>query len=204
MSEMVPENILHNLDVLHENLVHYNPVVARLIQMGEDLSFTKWPAKENGPLAIEGGLVIHSVEVAMRMMQLHRVLDPRMKLMPLYSVMLVGLYHDIGKCGVEKYAYFQQLPATEDGVLKVRWQETALARTQGHAGLGLSLFDRAGVPLSEEERGAIALHAGQQLHPDDAIPLATLLFFANKWQNWFVRERELSEYAERQGHTGRS
>lgn len=184
MSEL-PEHICHNLETLHENLLHYNPVVGRLIQLAEQLDFGRWPSQESGPLAVEGGLAIHSVETAMVMMKLHRALDPRMQEIPPYSVMLVGLFHDIGKCGVEKYPHWEEVPGEEE----TRWQVTHMAKTQGHALLGVSLFERAGVPLSKEELEAVLGHS-VSLNGRRPGQLETLLYFANAWANARHREDE--------------
>lgn len=192
MSDAVPEHICHNLEMLQENLLHYNPVVGRLIQLTDQLGFAEWPSQENGPLAIRGGLLTHSVETAMVMVKLHRTFDPRMQMMPPYSVMLVGLFHDVGKCGVEKYPFFEQAMVREGSstVPTLPWRLTAMAKTEGHETLGLSLFDRAGVPLSDDERAAITEHTGTLDGHQGAAPLTMLLHFANMWSNARHREGE--------------
>jgi len=179
MKETVPEHIAHNLDILQENIIHYNPVAARVIQLAETLDFGEWPARSRGHLAIPGGLVIHSVETAMLMMKLHRAVDPGFRKIPPYSVMLVGLFHDLGKCGVEKYPYFE-VGARGEG----SWKISHMGKKEGHAAFGLSLFERAGVELSKAEYVAIAKHGYNKKDPAGrGEPLARLLCFANLWAN---------------------
>ena len=189
MSEL-PEHIAHNLATLQENLIHYNPVVSRLIQLAEQLGFGDWPSSADGRLAVPGGLVIHSVETAMAMMKLHRAVDPRMMRLGPYAVMLVGLFHDVGKCGVEKYPHWEEVPDKRDGRSgdSMRWQETRLAKSQGHGALGISLFERAGVPLSTDEGDAVRDHGfgDEGRKPGE---LGMLLRFANTWTNASYEER---------------
>lgn len=62
---------------------------------------TSWltaPADTEGPLAIEKGLLIRSVGVAL---QLLRIKDTLMPQLDEESAVIIGLFHDVGKVGIE-------------------------------------------------------------------------------------------------------
>lgn len=162
----------HNYDVLKDNLMHYQPTVGRLITLAEMLGFSKLPGAMEGVYACEGGLVVHSVHTALVMKRLHRVMDSRCQMVTPYSAMLVGLFHDVGKCGVEGYPYFE--PRGEG-----QWKVSRLGEKQGCVDLGLSLFERAGVPLTADEIAAIMTHNDEDESPER--PLSVLLWTANQW-----------------------
>lgn len=67
---------------------------------------TAWltaPASTKGPLACEKGLLIRSVSVAK---QLLRIKDTLMPQLDEESAIIIGLFHDVGKVGVEGKPYY--------------------------------------------------------------------------------------------------
>jgi len=169
---MEPGPLQHNYEVLKDNLLHYQPAVGRLIALAEMLGFSTLPGETEGVYAREGGLVEHSVHAALVMMRLHRSLDRHCQLVAPESAILVALFHDVGKCGVENYPYFE---SRGDGA----WKVSRLGESQGHEDLGLSLFERAGVPLTEVEVAAIMEHS--DVEETAERPLSILLWTANRW-----------------------
>ena len=97
-----------NVDTLYEQLKA--AIVKRKTEFDHFIDFlenrTSWltsPAEVKGPLACEKGLLIRSVAVAK---QLLRIKDTIMPQLDEESAIIIGLFHDVGKVGVEGKPYF--------------------------------------------------------------------------------------------------
>ncbi len=97
-----------NVDELYSQLKA--AVVKRKTEFDNFIDFlenrTSWltaPADVEGPLACEKGLLIRSVAVTK---QLLRIKDTLMPQLDEESAIIIGLFHDVGKVGVEGKPYF--------------------------------------------------------------------------------------------------
>ncbi len=97
-----------NVDELYNQLKA--AVVKRKTEFDHFIDFlenrTNWlsaPAELEGPLAIEKGLLIRSVAVTK---QLLRIKDTIMPQLDEESAIIIGLFHDVGKVGIEGKPYF--------------------------------------------------------------------------------------------------
>lgn len=97
-----------NVDELYSQLKA--AVVKRKTEFDNFIDFlenrTSWltaPAATEGPLACEKGLLIRSVSVTK---QLLRIKDTLMPQLDEESAIIIGLFHDVGKVGVEGKPYF--------------------------------------------------------------------------------------------------
>ena len=97
-----------NVDTLYEQLKA--AIVKRKTEFDHFIDFlenrTSWltaPAEIKGSLACEKGLLIRSVAVAK---QLLRIKDTIMPQLDEESAIIIGLFHDVGKVGVEGKPYF--------------------------------------------------------------------------------------------------
>lgn len=98
----------NNVDELYAQLKA--AVVKRKTEFDNFIDFlenrTSWltaPADVEGPLACEKGLLIRSVAVTK---QLLRIKDTLMPQLDEESAIIIGLFHDVGKVGVEGKPYF--------------------------------------------------------------------------------------------------
>ena len=119
-----------NVDELYNQLKA--AVVKRKTEFDHFIDFlenrTNWltaPADIEGPLACEKGLLIRSVAVTK---QLLRIKDTIMPQLDEESAIIIGLFHDVGKVGIEGKPYFLV-------------KEAPLAASSGSA-LGLSFSTR--------------------------------------------------------------
>ena len=97
-----------NVDTYYEQLKA--AVVKRKTEFDHFIDFlenrTNWltaPAELEGPLACEKGLLIRSVAVTK---QLLRIKDTIMPQLDEESAIIIGLFHDVGKVGIEGKPYF--------------------------------------------------------------------------------------------------
>lgn len=97
-----------NVDALYSELK--DAIIKRKQEFDHFIDFlenrTAWltaPADTTGPLAIEKGLLIRSVAVTK---QLLRIKDTLMPQLDEESAIIMGLFHDVGKVGVEGKPYF--------------------------------------------------------------------------------------------------
>lgn len=116
--------ILPMVDITKDNVMeHYNnlksSIIKRKTEFDHFIDFlenrTSWltaPADVTGPLACEKGLLIRSVAVTK---QLLRIKDTLMPQLDEESAIIIGLFHDVGKVGVEGkplYIEEQKAPTT--------------------------------------------------------------------------------------------
>lgn len=76
------------------------------IFLREKTSWVTSPASTRFHLACEGGLIIHSVNVANTLLKLRDLLAPELSK---ESCVIAALYHDIGKIGMPGKPYYRQM-----------------------------------------------------------------------------------------------
>lgn len=99
MSEVTKDNVDEIYDTLKASVVKRKTEFDHFIDFLENR--TSWltaPADTDGPLAIEKGLLIRSVGVAK---QLLRIKDTLMPQLDEESAIIIALFHDVGKVGIE-------------------------------------------------------------------------------------------------------
>jgi len=149
-------------------------------------SETEWlgaPASTRFHLAVPGGLLEHSLNVAETMLKLKEVLAPEISS---ESCVLVALFHDLGKVGMPGQPYYLPNPS--------RWhvenRGTAYIVNQDLVHLDVptrSLFLLAQhIPLSDEEAQAVRYHDGQHVPENQSVAhreskLTLLLQYADSW-----------------------
>lgn len=190
-----------NVDELYADLK--SKIIKRKTEFDHFVDFlenrTSWmtaPANIDGPLAHEKGLLIHSVGVAK---QLLRVKDSLMPQLDDESAIIVALFHDVGKVGVEGKPLF----LVEEKV------------TTSALGLGLGrnitsssyIINPKLVPMSVGVRSLFLVSQYMLLSDDEAqaicyqesncdingkeMPLAMVLEVANKWQTKIYESDEM-------------
>jgi len=152
-------------------------------------SETSWltsPASTRFHLCIEKGLLIHSVGVTANALKIKKLLAPDISD---ESVIIVSLFHDIGKVGYPGKPYY--LPNKDDWEVKsgVHYIKNDEIITMNIAVRSLYLVSQY-VPLSEEEAQAIVAHDG--IYPVNGgvinldyhhkeCRLQMIVHFADKW-----------------------
>lgn len=134
-----------------------------------------------------GGLLTHSVGVCTTALELHKVLMPDY---PKDSVILVSLFHDLGKVGniydqgsSPRYTYDVYKSGTKAGQVKFSYNKYMTVMPLAVLSLySLSKF----VDLTEDEAQAIVGHDGQFIPENQSLahnetPLLTMLHFADYW-----------------------
>ncbi len=147
---------------------------------------TTWltsPASTRYHLNIEGGLLVHSVNVTETLLRLRPVMAPGLSE---ESCALVGLFHDAGKVGMPGKPYYIPNPNEwEAGKLDKKYRINPDLVTMGIGARSLYLISKY-VPLSDEESQAIAYHDGLFVPEGQSIlhheqPLTLLLHWADCW-----------------------
>lgn len=190
-----------NVDELYADLK--SKIIKRKTEFDHFIDFlenrTSWmtaPASIEGSLAHEKGLLIHSVGVAK---QLLRIKDTLMPQLDDESAIIVAMFHDVGKVGVEGKPLF----LVEEKV------------TTSALGLGLGrnitsssyIVNPKLVPMSVGVRSLFLVSQYMLLSDDEAqaicyqesacdikgkeMPLAMILDVANKWQTKIYENDEL-------------
>lgn len=125
------------------------PGTESLLYYLEERDFYTAPASRSHHHSCEGGLVIHSIEVYQRALelrernpQLHDYLEPD-------SVCICALLHDL--CKTKLYRL------DENGKYTISRRQV----TGGHGRLSLAKLDKVGYELTEDERHAIRWHMGR-------------------------------------------
>jgi len=147
---------------------------------------TTWltsPASTRFHLAVERGLLTHSVGVAESLLRFREFLAPSISE---ESCVIVGLFHDVGKLGVPGKPYY--LPNENAWLVKNRgicYKTNPSVVTMGLAVRSLYLILQY-IPLSEAEAQAITYHDGQYIDDNKIIahreePLTLLLHWADYW-----------------------
>ncbi|MGB9561271.1 MAG: HD domain-containing protein [bacterium] len=158
-------------------------VNALIRYLKKDGEYFKAPASrsEDHHLPYPGGLLEHSVNVAEYMLKLREILAPEL---PIDSVIIVGLFHDVGKIGsMGKPLYIPNPKKTERKEQPYVYNLELVRMAVPIRSLYILLrFIR----LSEEEVQAICYHDGQYVPENEIVahyehPLTLLVHFADFW-----------------------
>ena len=146
----------------------------------EETTWLKCPASSKYHLAMEGGLLIHSIMVTLTLLRLRQALAPDLDMA---SCLLCGIFHDVRKLGEPGKPLY--VPAQGQ---KKRYQDFEISQAPVAMGYGLrSLFLISQmVKLSHEEAQAIAYHDGQYIPDNEVVAmkeetLTLLLHYADLW-----------------------
>ena len=165
--------------------------VARFVEWLErETNYFTSPASSRYHLAMEGGLLIHSVTVTEILLKLKEVLYPSIED---ESCVIVGLFHDLGKVGYPGKPLYIPNPDEQSRPQRpyVRNPELVSMSIPARSLYLISSF----IPLSAEEAQAIMYHDGQYLPANREIagkeePLTLLINYADSWAS-FVVEKEM-------------
>ncbi len=140
----------------------------------QETTWLQSPASTRYHLAVEKGLLMHSVGVAWNLLEMRGTLMPQLDE---ESAIICALFHDTGKLGMpEKPLYLK-------GSTGYYYNPLTVAMGLGVRSLYLvSKF----ITLSDEEAQAIAYHDGQYVEGNKIVahkecPLTVLLHFADYW-----------------------
>ncbi len=150
---------------------------------------TNWltaPASSRYHLAIEKGLLIHSVGVTLNALALKNMLAPDISD---ESITLVALFHDVGKVGYPHKPYYLPNEKINEASNGHRYKTNPEIVHTSHAVRSLYLISQY-LPLTEQEVQAIVAHDG--LYPlhggvnnldyhHRECRLQMILHFADKW-----------------------
>jgi len=150
---------------------------------------TSWltaPASNRFHLAIEKGLLLHAVGVAINALAIKKLLAPDISD---ESIILVALFHDVGKVGYPNKPYYLPNENVEEIERGIRYKTNPAIVHTSHAIRSLYLITKF-VPITEQEVQAIVAHDG--LYPlhggvnnldfhHRECRLQMILHFADKW-----------------------
>ena len=171
------------------------PGVKELAAYLEKHGLFKAPASTKYHLCIEGGLLIHSVNVVKLALELKEKLMPEKSE---ESIILCALFHDAHKVtdGFGHSTYDKNNSATQDKQ-PYFWNTKQLGYGGGHkSALLISKF----VDLTQDELQAIAYHDGPFVPAWDDIksdpyPLTLLVHYADMWSTWVVEKVKNRNYS---------
>ena len=156
-------------------------------------SETEWlraPASTRFHLAVPGGLLEHSLNVAETMLTMKTMLAPELSS---ESCVLVALFHDLGKVGMPGKPYY--LPNPSRWYVENRGIAYIVNRDLVHLDVPTrSLFLLAQhITLSDEEAQAIRYHDGQHVPENQSVAhreskLTLLLQYADNWSGEILEE----------------
>lgn len=160
---------------------------------------TSWltaPASISGTLAHEKGLLIHSVGVAK---QLLRIKDTMMPQLDDESAIIVALFHDVGKVGIEGKPLFlveEKVTPSALGLGLGRSVTTSFyienpKLVQMSVGVRSLFLVSQYMLLSDDEAQAICYQSNHGDIADREMPLTMLLEMANKWQAKIYENEEM-------------
>ncbi|MBP5491945.1 MAG: HD domain-containing protein [Clostridiales bacterium] len=192
-----------NVDELYNDLK--SKIIKRKTEFDHFIDFlenrTSWltaPAEIEGPLAFEKGLLIHSVGVAK---QLLRIKDTLMPQLDDESAIVMALFHDVGKVGVEGKPLFllEEKSTTSTLGLSFGGRSLSVAPTYSinpklvHMSVGVrSLFLVSQyMLLSDDEAQAISYQEDMQLIDGKENPYTMILQAANNWQTKIYENEEV-------------
>lgn len=191
-----------NVDELYNDLK--SKIIKRKTEFDHFIDFlenrTSWltaPAELEGPLAFEKGLLIHSVGVAK---QLLRIKDTLMPQLDDESAIIMALFHDVGKVGVEGKPLFLLEERSTTSTLGLSFGKAlSVAPTYTinpklvHMSVGVrSLFLVSQyMLLSDDEAQAISYQGDMELVDGKENPFTMILQTANKWQTKIYENEEV-------------
>ncbi len=182
-----------DIDFLYKELKYR--IVSRREEFDQLTDFlenkTEWlqaPASTKYHLAIEKGLLIHSIGVAYQLLKIKDALLPGVSD---ESCIICGLFHDIGKLGTPEHPLYKK---AFNG-----YYYNPDTITMGLGVRSLFLVSQF-IPLLDDEAQAICYHDGQYIPENEIIahketPLALLLHYADYWQaHMYEDERRYNKY----------
>lgn len=179
-----PKLLMERYDVLKRRVVSRQEPFLRFMQFLEgETTWLTSPASTRYHLAVERGLLAHSVGVADTLLQFSRFLAPAI---PEESCVITGLLHDVGKLGMAGRPLY--IPNDNEWQLRnqgIRYRINQEVTAMGLAVRSLYLVAQY-IPLSDEEAQAIAYHDGQYVEENRVVahkesPLTLLLHWADYW-----------------------
>ena len=191
--------LTHRYKVLKQKITDRKESFDRFVDLLENK--TTWltsPASTRYHLAVECGLLKHSVGVAETILRFREFLAPSISE---ESCVIVGLFHDVGKLGVPDKPYY--LPNDNAWLVKNRgicYKTNPDVVAMGLAVRSLYLLLQY-ISLSETEAQAIAYHDGQYIDDNRVVahkeaPLTLLLHWADYWTAHIYeegREKQLQQ-----------
>lgn len=146
------------------------------------------PASTKYHLCVEGGLVIHSINVAKLALELKKSLLPSASD---ESVILCALFHDCHKVtdGFSNPTYIKnEINGTEKQ--PYLWNKNQFSFSGAHKSL---LIISKFIELTQDEMQAIAYHDGPYVDAwqdiaSDPYPLTFLIHFADLWSTWVTEK----------------
>ncbi len=150
---------------------------------------TNWlsaPASSRYHLSIPQGLLIHSVGVTLNALRIKQLIAPDIED---ESMIIVSLFHDVGKVGYPGKPYYLKNTENQDIAKGIRYKINPDIPHMSHAVRSLQLLSQY-VPLSAYEAQAIVAHDG--IYPSHGAVtnleyhhrecrLQMILHFADKW-----------------------
>ena len=199
MSELSPEELkalykrYHALRVYAKDRVGFDDLMSELSREGE---YFRAPCSGKYHLNREGGLFEHSLNVAETLLSLRQTLAPDISM---ETCVIVGLLHDLGKCGTwGKPLYIKNEPTEKQKKAgysanpPYKHNENLVAMSVPLRSLYLI---QPYITLTEQEYQAIAYHDGAYVpaHKDVACKEEALTLLVNYADTWsaFVKERGL-------------
>lgn len=185
-----------------EVLARYDDLLTRVVDRREAIQRfdaflrkeTAWltaPASTRFHLAVEGGLLEHSVNVAETLLSLRDALAPAIST---ESCVIVGLFHDLGKIGMPGKPYY--LPNPSQWHVRNQGVFYVVNRDIVHMDIATrSLFLIAQhVALTDEEAQAIRYHDGQYIVENQSVAhhevqLTRLVQYADTWAAGVLESR---------------
>jgi len=190
-----------NVDELYSELK--SKMIKRKTEFDHFVDFlenrTSWmtaPAAVEGNLSHEKGLLVHSVGVAKQML---RVKDTLMPQLDDESAIIVALFHDVGKVGVEGKPLFlvEEKVTTSALGLGLGRNITTSSYVLNPKLVSMSVGVRSlflvsqYMLLSDDEAQAISYQSNHTDIEGHEIPLTTLLELANEWQTKIYENEEV-------------
>ena len=156
--------------------------------LSQETSWRTSPASTRFHLCYEGGLIDHSINVAVTLLTIRSVLYPSIEE---ESCVLVGLYHDIGKVGQAGKPLYLPNPSEwhvkNKGINYIINNDIVYMDIATRSLFMVSKF----IPLTETEAQAIRYHDGQYIDENRSVahretPLTRLLSYADNWSGGVI------------------
>jgi len=168
-------------------------IISVLQKYGE--KYTLAPASRSKHDAYPGGLLDHTLRVTKRLLEVASVMAPEIDK---ESLLIVGLFHDFGKCStVDGLDVYVVNPSEWHREKLGKMYEYNLDIRDGltHAQRSARLLTNAGVKLTDDEYQAIIFHDGQYVGENISIKgkeskLLVLLHFADLWTAWYDEDKK--------------
>ncbi len=199
MSEINKDNVDEIYETLKSSIIKRKTEFDHFIDFLENR--TSWltsPADVEGPLAIEKGLLIRSVGVAKQLLRLKDTLMPQLDE---ESAIIMALFHDVGKVGVEGKPLFlvEEHLATSALGISISSRVTSAATkftindklVRMHVGVRSLFLVSQYMLLSDDEAQAISYAAETELLNGGVCPHTLILETAIKMQKGIYEKSDV-------------